>query len=229
MGVLGANCQEHYSSVFSDSDDTNWCVLSYQGQTLQGSAKGSGGIQELSGVFEDGEVMYAFLRLTKTDDCGDSVRTKFIFITWVGSSASPLKKGKVNGHKAEVGNLFRGFHIEKAIYERRELIGLEAELDILLKKAGGANYDQGNIRSGISKGNASDYKKATKEFFESKEKESKLGPVVYDKGPLKEGLTACDLGGRAMTVGQSQAKGNIVDEWSLHKDTKEAPKEEETA
>jgi len=190
MGVLGANCQEYYNAVFSDSDETNWCVLSYQGQTLQGSGKGSGGLNEMTATFQDGEVHYGLLRMTKTDDCGDSVRTKFIFITWVGPTASPLKKGKVNGHKSEVGMLFRGFHIEKALYERRELVGLESELDVLLKKAGGANYDLGNTRSGIQKGNASDYKKATKEFFENKEKESKLGPVIYDKGPLKEGLTA---------------------------------------
>ena len=222
MGILGTNCQEYYSAVFSDNDDTNWCILSYEGKGLVATGKGSGGISELSEAFQDGEVHYALLRMTKTDDCGDSVRTKFVFITWVGPSTSPLKKGKVNGHKAEVGQLFKGFHIEKGIYERRELNGLEAELDVLLKKAGGANYDLGNTRSGISKGNASDYKKATKEFFENKEKESKLGPVIYDKGPLKEGLTPCDLQGRAMTVGQSQAKENIVDEWSLHKDG-EAP------
>jgi len=220
MGVIGANCQEYYSAVFSDSSDTNWCVLSYKGQTLEATGKGSGGLNELSGSFQDAEVQYAFLRMTKTDDCGDSVRTKFVFITWVGSSASPLKKGKVN--------LFKGFHIEKAIYERRELVGLEAELDLLLKKAGGANYDLGNTRSGIQKGNAAEYKKNTKEFFERKDKESKLGPVVFDKGPLREGLSPVDLGGRAMTVGQAQAKQNTVDDWSLQKGDKPAERPSKT-
>ena len=221
MSAITPECQEYYSAVFSDNDETTWCVLGYTGNKIVPLQKGTGGIEDLTATFEDGEIMYAFLRLTKTDDCGDSVRTKFIFFTWVGPSASPLKKGKVTGHKPEVSNLFKGYHIEKQLYERRELTGLDAEIEVLLKKAGGANYDLGNTRSGIQKGNASDYKKATKEFFEAKEKESKIGPVIYDKGPVKEGITPCDLGGRAMTVGQSQARENIIDEWSLHKSKQE--------
>jgi len=219
-GPISTGCQEHYAAVFSDTDETTWCVLGYQGNNIVPISKGTGGLQELIANFDDNEIMYGFLRMTKTDDCGDSVRTKFIFLTWVGPSSSPLKKGKVNGHKPDVSNLFKGFHIEKQLFERKELVGLDTELEVLLKKAGGANYDLGNTRSGIQKGNASEYKKATKEFFENKEKESKIGPVIYDKGPIKEGITHCDLGGRAMTVGQSQAKENIIDEWSLHKSGK---------
>jgi len=216
-GVLGPGCQEYYQAVFFDNDPTNWCLLGYEGNTLKPLGKGEGGLTELVAQFQDNEVYYAMLRMIKTDDCGDSVRTKFVFITWVGPSASPLKKGKVNGHKPEVGLLFKGYHIEKAIYERRELIGLENEIETLLKKAGGANYDLGNTRSGISKGNASEYKKATKEFFENKEKESSIGPVVYFKSALPK-ETPVDLQGRPMTVGQAQARENVVDEWSLHKE-----------
>ena len=101
--------------------------------------------------------------------------------------------------------MFKGYHIEKQILERKELNSLENELDNLLKKAGGANYDLGSVGVGSSEGAAS-YKKATKEFFENKERETTIKAVVYDKGPLKEGITECDLSGRAMTIGQSDVK-----------------------
>ena len=39
--------------------------------------------------------------------------------------------------------LIQGYHVEKQIFERSELPALEAELDAMLKKAGGANYDMG--------------------------------------------------------------------------------------
>jgi hypothetical protein len=52
-------------------------------------------------------VQYALLRLSKTDDGGDSKRVKFVFITWVGENAPAMKKGAVTGHKASVGELFK--------------------------------------------------------------------------------------------------------------------------
>lgn len=61
----------------------------------------------LSRQCEDNNILYGFLRLTKTDDGGDSKRVKFVFLTWVGESASPLKKGKVTVHKKECAVLFK--------------------------------------------------------------------------------------------------------------------------
>jgi hypothetical protein len=40
--------------------------------------------------------------------------------------------------------LAQGYHIEKQIFERSDLDTLEADLDAMLKTAGGANYDMGS-------------------------------------------------------------------------------------
>lgn len=159
---------------------------------------------------DDGEILYGFLRLMKTDDGGDSKRVKFVFLTWVGEGASPLKKGKVTLHKKTCATLFKGYHIEKQVFERDALASLEDDINADLKKAGGANYDLGNVRSGVQAGQSDVMKSASKKFFEQKEKESSIGPVIYDKGPLQKGMTACDLGGRSFVASHADAKRNIV-------------------
>ena len=122
-------CKEMYEKVFSDTDPTTWLLFGYTGKKITPQHAGEGGLDELVANFEDNQVQYALLRLTKMDDGGDSKRTKFVFITWVGEDAPALKKGMVNMHKNTVGGLFVGFHIEKAIYERSELDSLSDELD----------------------------------------------------------------------------------------------------
>ena len=80
----------------------------------------------------------------------------------MGETASALKKGQVGPHKSEVGALFKGHHIEVGMYEREELDGLEAKIDAELKKAGGANYDLGNTRTGSVGSGAGSYKNTSK-------------------------------------------------------------------
>eukprot|EP00854_Cymbomonas_tetramitiformis_P014283 gene14283-16892_t len=186
MSVFLDSCAEFYQKVFKDDDDTDWCALGYEGKKLKGAASGSGGLTECLASFEDTQILYCLLRLAKTDDGGDSKRVKFIFITWVGENAPALKKGQVNIHKDKVGELFKGFHIEKQIYDRDGLEGLSEELDALLKKAGGANYDLGNERSGVKAGASSSYKSQSKEFFKQKDSESEVKGAVYEKAPPTE-------------------------------------------
>ena len=47
-------------------------------------------------------------------------------------------------------------------------------------------------------------------FFKKKEQESQIKNIVYDKGPLAKGITACDLGGRSTVAPASEAKRNTV-------------------
>ena len=135
---------------------------------------------------------------------------KLVYLVWVGESASTLKKGQVTSHKNEVGGLFVGFHIEKSLYGRENLENLAEEIGKDLKKAGGANYDLGNSRSGVQAGGSASYKATSKAFFEQKDKETEVKGVVFDKGPLKKGFTQCDLGGRQMVAGAAEAKANTV-------------------
>jgi len=212
MALFEPSCNDAYSAVFSDSDPKTWCAFGYNGRKLLAKESGEGGLDELVETFEDSQIIYALLRLTKKDDGGDSVRTKFVFITWVGEGAPAMKKGQVTMHKSAVGELFKGHHIEKQIYEREELDGLQEEIDSLLKKAGGANYDMGNMRSGVQAGASKSYKQSSKEFFHQKDKETEVKDIAFGKELLRKGkdIMACDLSGRDMVAPPSEAMKNIV-------------------
>ena len=173
----------------------SWLLFGYAGRKITPQKSGEGGLEDLIADFDDSQVQYALLRLTKMDDGGDSKRTKFIFITWVGEDAPALKKGMVNMHKDTVGGLFKGFHIEKAIYERGDLDSLSEELDSKLKAAAGANYDLGNIRTGATGAGSLGYKTKSKEFFmqkeedtvATKEQESRMNdPLIAQKAHSKD-------------------------------------------
>lgn len=204
-------CEDMYQKVFSDSDPTSWLLFGYAGRKITPQKSGEGTLADLIAEFDDSQVQYALLRLTKMDDGGDSKRTKFIFITWVGEDAPALKKGMVNMHKDTVGGLFKGFHIEKAIYERGDLDSLSEELDSKLKAAAGANYDLGNIRTGATGDGSLGYKTKSKEFFMQKDSESEIKDVQYDKF-LRQGkeVMDCDISGRAMVAPPSEAKRNTI-------------------
>lgn len=58
----------------------------------------------------------------------------------------------------------QGYHIEKQIFAKEELQNLEADIDDSLRRAGGANYDLGNIRTGVQAGKSTDLKNAVRIF-----------------------------------------------------------------
>ena len=55
--------------------------------------------------WSDDERIYGYVRFETGDEM--SRRAKFAFITWIGPSVSPLKKGKVSTDKAFVKNIFK--------------------------------------------------------------------------------------------------------------------------
>ena len=93
--ALDKTCQEAYAAVFSDDDPTNWCLLRQEGRTTTRGASGTRGLPELCEALKNDEVCHCLLRLEKTDDGGDSKRTKFVYLLWAGESASALKRGNV--------------------------------------------------------------------------------------------------------------------------------------
>mmetsp|Transcript_3615 Transcript_3615/g.7063 ORF Transcript_3615/g.7063 Transcript_3615/m.7063 type:complete len:274 (-) Transcript_3615:190-1011(-) len=211
MAMIEPSCNEAYAKVFADADPTDWCTLGYSGRKIAATGTGTGGLSEVLSSLDDGAITYALIRLSRTDDGGDSKRVKFVFLTWVGENAPAMKKGQVTAHKPAVGALFKGYHVEKQIFERSELEGLEAALDADLKKAAGANYDMGNINSGVKAGGTSGIKNASKEFFMQKDKETEIKGAVYEKHTSgSKGISACDLGGRSMTAPPTEAKRNTV-------------------
>ena len=69
-------------------------ALSY---ILQVQGTGSGGVADVLSHLKDNEAQYAYLRVEVPTE--ETTRTKFVLISWVGESTSPLKKGKVSVDK----------------------------------------------------------------------------------------------------------------------------------
>ena len=210
MALFEPSCVEAYGDVFSDDNDADFCVLGYEGRKLTCVGRGTGGLDASIAAFVDDKVMYGLLRMIKTDDGGDSKRVKFVMLTWVGESAPAMKKGAVTGHKPAVGELFRGHHVSLHLSERDDLASLANDIESAVTKAGGANYDLGNIRSGVSAGGTASIKQQSKQFFAAKDAETEIKGVTF--GRVREGreIAACDLGGRSMVASASEAKGNTV-------------------
>ena len=211
--LFDPSCASAYGEVFSDDSDTDWCCLRYEGRKLKcaPSGKGSDGLDGLVETFDDSQVQYGLLRMIKMDDGGDSKRIKFVFISWVGENAPAMKKGSVTSHKPMVAELFKGHHVSLAVMERCELDSLAERIKEALVKAGGANYDLGNIRSGVQAGGTGAIKNASKSFFQQKDAETEVKNVVFASNiRVGKEISACDLGNRAMTASASEAKRNIV-------------------
>ena len=90
-------------------------------------ARGKGGLREAAAGFVDEEarcsrrepglsaradtrprasqVQFAWVRLVKKDDGGDSARVKFVLLSWLGEKAPPLAKGRASEHKAALAAL----------------------------------------------------------------------------------------------------------------------------
>lgn len=81
-------------------------MLSYEGNNaLKVTGKGSGGLGELVGQFQDAEAQYAFLRVVSGD--AESRRAKFVLISWCGEGVGALKRAKMSVHKASVKTVFK--------------------------------------------------------------------------------------------------------------------------
>lgn len=58
------------------------CTLGYSGRKIAATGTGTGGLSEVLSSLDDSAITYALIRLSKTDDGGDSKRVKFVFLTW---------------------------------------------------------------------------------------------------------------------------------------------------
>ena len=64
-------------------------------------AKGSGGLNELVQNLSEDQAAFAYCRVNVSND-ELSVRTKFIFITWIGKNVKVLRKAKLSVHVSDV-------------------------------------------------------------------------------------------------------------------------------
>jgi cofilin/tropomyosin-type actin-binding protein len=113
---------------------------SEDGKSLEVDGTGTGGLEAFKDKFGSDEIKFAFYAVTTGDE--ESVRTKFVFISWVGENTKPLKRAKVSVHKGEVKRVVRDFALEIHATDDSDL---DAEAIIAqVRKAGGANYGTGS-------------------------------------------------------------------------------------
>jgi hypothetical protein len=102
---------------------------------------------------------------------------KFVFLTYVGPSVGGMARGRVSSHKGDVKEMIGQSHVETQTDDMDDIT--EAKITDMLKKASGANYDLGSNASGYES-KAGDIGKSAAAKYKALEKESNIGPVVFN-------------------------------------------------
>jgi len=131
---------------------------------------------------------------------GDTGRSKFIFLSYVPDYLNGLEKSRVLGHRGDVEKFFKYMQITWHVLTLDELV--EKDLVQKLLRAGGANYSVQEE----NKGDFTSYKTQTRQFYEEKDKQTKVKPI-YNTGPLT--TTPVDLSGRPTVAAPTEALANM--------------------
>jgi len=99
-------------NVMNDKCDDNWCVYTLKGKKKRKivlSGKGAGGLQEFEKALQDDQVQFGGFRVTGVDRKGTctSVRSKFVFVTWVGPKVSVIKRAGVPSLSVRLVSYYR--------------------------------------------------------------------------------------------------------------------------
>ncbi|KAL0484069.1 coactosin [Acrasis kona] len=137
---------EAWSEIRAEGGKTNWMLLGYdeensdkQNIKVKLVGKGTGGYDEFVKQLSDDKALYGVFRVIAVDD--DSRRTKFVFVTFLGSKLVPLKRARVSTHKSAFAKLFNGFHAE--VYASSEDDLSKDEIVKKLNSATGAHKPKG--------------------------------------------------------------------------------------
>ncbi|CAG8542111.1 5784_t:CDS:2 [Ambispora gerdemannii] len=136
--------RETYDEVRDDRSEVSWLILQYENERsdkLILHAKGSGGLAQLADNLSEDQAAFAYCRVNVSND-ELSVRTKFVFITWIGSRVKVMRKAKLSVHVSDVKRILQAYAIEITAYEKFDFN--ESEVLTKLRRAGGANYDRGS-------------------------------------------------------------------------------------
>lgn len=132
-----------YDAVRSESDETNWLLLSYAaptGEAMTLTATGSGGIDELKTHLQDDQAQFAYLRIEYAND-SESTRVKFALVIWIGEYTKVMRKARVGFQSGEVKKVLRHYSVQIDVGDKADLD--EKEVVIKCRKAGGADYNGG--------------------------------------------------------------------------------------
>jgi hypothetical protein len=183
-----------------------WLICEYEGkEKIKVTNSGNGNFDEFKASLSDDRISFGFFRMISGDQ--ESKRVKFVFYLFVGSSANVMAKSRVSVHKPDIVKAIGQFHVE--IFADGLSDVNEQEVRTKIKKSGGADYDQGSNAGGSAyTTSAGDIKAQAKGTFLSKEKETNIGPVIFEKSALPQ-TTPIDLKGRPMVAPPTEAMRNV--------------------
>lgn len=127
-----------YEDVRRDNSETQWAVFKYDGSKII-AAKTGVNFSDFESQFGDEDRAYGYLRLQTGDEL--SKRAKFVFITWVGPSVSPLKRAKMSTDKALIKEILSNFAVELQTENIADFTLENLENELL--RAGGTHYGTG--------------------------------------------------------------------------------------
>jgi len=149
-------------SVRSNDEAINWCLAGFdfgdKAMPLVIVGSGTGGVAELASKLQPDGAYYGFVRTSENID--KTVAVKFCFITFIGESVSPLKKGKITTLKGTITEAFEPFHCELMGASTAEEV-TDAAIERLLSSIAGNVMDavsDGHMRIGQKMVNVSQHK-----------------------------------------------------------------------
>ncbi|KAM5299539.1 drebrin isoform 6-T6 [Ctenodactylus gundi] len=98
-----------YEEVIREESAADWALYTYEdgSDDLKLAASGEGGLQELSGHFENQKVMYGFCSVKDSP----AALPKYVLINWVGEDVPDARKCACASHVAKVAEFFQGVDV----------------------------------------------------------------------------------------------------------------------
>ena len=134
---------------------TDWCILELDTKTKSLSLKseGKGGVKEVVDALTDDAIQYVGVRISGVDRQGSVVsqRSKFLYVTFVGSKVGVMQKALVGPFGKQIGRVFEGAQLCIATLDGDRKIFDTSSLEKALRAAAGSHqvigYDFTNSKS----------------------------------------------------------------------------------
>jgi len=140
-----------WQALTDSKSELSWILFGFDstGKKLEPQEKGTGGLSALAGKFDEKQIQFAALKVVTKDQASSrlaSSRPKYIGITWVGKSVSPMKR--IGGLKAkdEVAKVFRGAGVWTQYTDTSEISA--KDLARQLSHSGGDQVDEYDFGDG---------------------------------------------------------------------------------
>ncbi|KYQ91019.1 hypothetical protein DLAC_07918 [Tieghemostelium lacteum] len=105
-----SNIKDLIQKVKDPRDPVDWVLIGYLDKEVLGLVgSGTGGLQDLVSHLKASDVYYGLVKVEDRIDA--TVMAKLAYINFVGTSVSPMTKGRLTSHKGNVEKFFEPYHV----------------------------------------------------------------------------------------------------------------------